>query len=245
MGIYMIDSFKNFERLRYRLSKDMREIASDNKENSDSLRGQIANTVFATIFSAFITNVAFNNDETGYNVCMVLKMIGLFVVLYIISYTLYKFLYDRIKRKWEERMPYSIDSSMSKKIQIQKDFDNIACDSILMARGYRNAFKELEEIPENKTLKVFYYYEIMHYLDVACIKTKRLVEYKESCIRTIDKAIGVDIFRVVNIEKMMQELDVFLVEEFSNICDDENQIKAVQYQQKAIKKKIEYIKNNI
>lgn len=142
-------------------------------------------------------------------------------------------------------MPYSIDSSMSKKIQIQKDFDNIACDSILMARGYRNAFKELEESPENKTLKVFYYYEIMHYLDVACVKTKHLVENKESCIRTIDKAIGVDIFRVVNIEKMMQELDVFLVEEFPNICDDENQIKAVQYQQKAIKKKIEYIKNNI
>ena len=43
----------------------------------------------------------------------------------------------------------------------------------------------------------------------------------------------------------MQELDAFLVEEFSNICDDENQIKAVQYQQKAIEKKIEYIKNNI
>lgn len=28
----MIDSFKNFERLRYRLSNDMREISLDTKE---------------------------------------------------------------------------------------------------------------------------------------------------------------------------------------------------------------------
>ena len=87
----MIDSFKNFERLRYRLSNDMRELASDSKENSDSLKGQISNTVFATIFSAFITEVALKDNGNGYDFCMIMKMITVFVIIYITSYILYIF----------------------------------------------------------------------------------------------------------------------------------------------------------
>ena len=158
----MIDSFKNFERLRYRLSNDMRELASDSKENSDSLKGQISNTVFATIFSAFITEVALKDNGNGYDFCMIMKMITVFVIIYITSYILYGFLYNKIMKIWKARKIYSINSGMDKMIQIQKDFDNIACDSILVARGYRNAYDELENIPSNKTLKIFYYYEIMH-----------------------------------------------------------------------------------
>lgn len=143
----MIDSFKNFERLRYRLSNDMRELASDSKENSDSLKGQISNTVFATIFSAFITEVALKDNGNGYDFCMIMKMITVFVIIYITSYILYGFLYNKIMKIWKARKIYSINSGMDKMIQIQKDFDNIACDSILVARGYRNAYDELENIP--------------------------------------------------------------------------------------------------
>ena len=241
----MIDSFKNFERLRYRLSNDMRELASDNKENSDSLKGQMSNTVFATIFSAFITEVALKDNGNGYDFCMIMKMITVFVIIYITSYILYGFLYNKIMKIWKARKIYSINSGMDKMIQIQKDFDNIACDSILVARGYRNAYDELENIPSNKTLKIFYYYEIMHYLDVSCEKTEDLIKHKENCIRTMDEAIGVDIFRVVNIKSMMEELDGFLEGEFNNLCVDEHQKVAIQYQREQLKTKIGHIRESV
>lgn len=241
----MIDSFKNFERLRYRLSNDMRELASDSKESSDKLMEQIANTVFATIFSAFITKMAFGDGENGYNICMILKMIVLFVFIYVVSFVLYSFLYRKILKKWQERKIHSINSGMSAMIQIQKDFDNIACDSILMARGYKSAYEKLPDIEENQNLKVFYYYEIMHYMDVACDKTRDLVKHKKDCIRTMNEAIGVDIFRVINIKNIMEEMIAFLNEKYIIVCDQDNQKEAVEYQLAQLETKIETIKKGI
>ena len=89
----MTDSFKNFERLRYRLSNDMREIALNTKGNSDDIRGQISNTIFATIFSAFISEVAFNDIGNKCNIRMIVLQILAFCLVYIASYITYDFFY--------------------------------------------------------------------------------------------------------------------------------------------------------
>lgn len=241
----MIDSFKNFERLRYRLSNDMREIALDTKGNADKIKGQISNTIFATIFSAFITEIAFNENETGYNLGMIALQILIFCFIYIASYIIYNYLYNILVTAWNKRKVNKIDNSANTMKQIQKDFDNIACDSILVAKGYLDAFSALSNSDSNKSLKTFYFYEIMHYLDTACEKTKELVQYKSECIRTIQTASGVDVFRVSNLLNIIKEIDTFLDINFNAICTDNPQLQAIQHQHKQLKKKIEFIENNL
>lgn len=241
----MIDSFKNIERLRYRLSNDMRKIASDNNEKSSDIKDQISNTIFATVFSAFITEVVFREPEVVYDWRTIFKLILVFVGIYILSYIAYNFLYSHILAFWKERKIHSVRTGMKVMIQIQKDFDNIACDSVLMARSYRNAFKDLPQDSASKTLRTFYYYEILHYIDVACDKTQDLINYKQYCIRTMDKAVGVDLFRVINIKNMIQELNAFLQQKFNEICYENSQKEAIEYQYNETNKKINFIVKEI
>ena len=76
-------------------------------------------------------------------------------------------------------------------------------------------------------------------------KTKELVQYKSECIRTIQTASGVDVFRVSNLLNIIKEIDTFLDINFNAICTDNPQLQAIQHQHKQLKKKIEFIENNL
>lgn len=130
-------------------------------------------------------------------------------------------------------------------IQKQKDFDNIACDSILMAREYKDSYETIDDISENQNLRIFCYYEIMHYLDAACDKTLSVLENKNECVRTSDKATGVDIFRIINLKNMMDELRGFLDSHLEDICNKNNQSDSIKYQYGRIKKKMEDIQDKL
>ena len=65
----MIDSFKNFERLRYRMSTDIKNIITESNNKSNDVKAEISNTVFATIFSALVTEGAFNLEGIFYKGC--------------------------------------------------------------------------------------------------------------------------------------------------------------------------------
>lgn len=244
----MIESFKNIERLRYRLSSDMEKLLSDNKGKTDDMKEQISNTVFAAIFSAFITEVAIGGNEenyiTGINIAVIILKILIFIILYVLSYKAYNFL--RIKRnKWSElRSLKRVDTGEKAMLQIQKDFDNIACDSILVAREYKDLFVDLTHNAENKSLKTFYYYEVMHYLATACEKTVSLVKNKEKCVRTSQEATGVDEYRIINIKDIMEEIRDFLQSEFANICGGAVLEEDIRYQFEQIAKEIEYVKTH-
>lgn len=248
----MINSFKNFERLRYRISNDIKELVTDSKSNSDNMKEELSNTIFATVFSAFVTEVAFNTVSDPIDWCSIIKMIAIFIFLYIVSYGLYSFFHPRIIAFLKERKLNVVDKSMDAMIKIQKDFDNIACDSILVARNFKLEYQRLkdsenslEDIESNKSLKVFYYFEIMHYLMTACEKTKALVKNKEKCIKTLDESEGVDTFRVINILNIMQELDDFLDNNLEIIQDYNDQEEAIKYQHQQIKSLIQSINDNI
>lgn len=237
----MIDSFKNFERLRYRISNDIKNLIADNKNSTNDMKEQVSNTIFATVFSALITEIAFSKDGGNFEWCSVFKMIAIFVVVYIASYFLYNLLYGKIVKYINKRKIHTVKQGMDVMVQIQKDFDNIACDSILLARDYKKEFEALEDNEDNHNLKVFYYYEMMHYLDTACEKTQMLVKNKQRCIRTMNESEGVDIFRVLNIKDMMIELNKFLEDHFELTCRQSEQKEAIKYQREQIDKTISKI----
>lgn len=247
----MINSFKNFERLRYRISNDIKNLVVDNKSSNDNMREEISNTIFATIFSTFITEIVFGSSTETIEWCKIAIMIPVFIIVYVGSYLLYNFAHSKLVPFLGRRKLQIVDKSMDAMIQIQKDFDNIACDSILVAREFKSAFekqKENEEegdIEQDKNLNAFYLFETMHYLGTACEKTKDLVKNKQKCIRTLDEAEGVDIFRVKNIISIMQEVDKFLDDNLGVLDDYTDQEEAIEYQHKIIKGLIEYIINNM
>ena len=115
----MINSFKNFERLRYRISNDIKELVTDSKSNSDNMKEELSNTIFATVFSAFVTEVAFNTVSDPIDWCSIIKMIAIFILLYIVSYGLYSFIHPRIIAFLKERKLNVVDKSMDAMIKIQ------------------------------------------------------------------------------------------------------------------------------
>lgn len=247
----MINSFKNFERLRYRISNDIKNLVADNKSSNDCMREEISNTIFATVFSAFVTEVAFNSNTDTVKWCTIFEMILIFILVYIGAYWLYNKVHNKLVFFWEKRKIQTIDKSMATMIQVQKDFDNIACDSILMARDFKLAFENLKgleassNVEEDKNLKAFYLFEIMHYLGTSCEKTKVLVSNKEKCIRTLNESEGVDVFRVKNIINIMEELDDFLDDNLSTLDDYIDQKTEIDYQHRLIKGLINNITENM
>lgn len=241
----MINSYKNFERLRYRISNDMKDIYLKNKIRSDDIKEQISNTIFATIFSAFVTEVAFRNIDLNKSLITTLLLITIFVFIYIISYALYNMIFNKLMTFINSRKLGTIDTSVEKMIQIQKDFDNIACDSMLLCNNYNIEFENLIYNEENRNLKTMYYYEILHYLDTACEKTLELVKNKNDCIRTLDKALGVDIFRVINLLNIAKELEIFLDKNSNYIFINNNQKEAINFQINSLKEKIRNIEEFI
>ena len=247
----MINSFKNFERLRYRISNDIKSLVADNKSSNDCMREEISNTIFATVFSAFVTEVAFNSNTQAVKWCTIIEMILIFIFVYIGAYWLYNKVHSKLVIFWRKRKIQTVDKSMVAMLQIQKDFDNIACDSILVARDFKLAFENLKElkvsgnVEEDKNLKAFYLFEIMHYLGTSCEKTKDLVNNKEMCIRTLDESEGVDIFRVKNIINIMVELDNFLDDNLSILDDYADQKEAIDYQHSLVKGLIDKITENM
>lgn len=247
----MVNSFKNFERLRYRIANDIKGLVADNRSSNDCMREEISNTIFATVFSAFVTEVAFNSNTQAVKWCTIIEMVLIFILVYIGAYWLYNKVHSKLVVFWGKRKIQTVDKSMVAMIQIQKDFDNIACDSILVARDFKLAYENLIKleasgnVDEDKNVKAFYLFEIMHYLGTACEKTKDLISNKEKCIRTLDESEGVDIFRVKNIVNIMKELDGFLDNNLSFLDDYVDQKTAIDYQHSLIKNLIDKITENM
>lgn len=247
----MIHSFKNSERLRYRISNDIRELVFETKGSNDATREMLSNTIFATVFSAMITEVAFGSHEIGADWKSVLYLIFIFILFYVAIYFSYKAIRRKIHLFMEPRKIHSLDEGITHAIKTMKDFDNIACDSVLVAKDFKAQFEKLQcsgmnpNLQEYKDIKAFYLFEIMHYLGVASDKTKALVESSNLCIRTMNHAEGVDIFRAINILNIMNELDTFLDENLSKIDGYENQQDAINYQHKTIKEILELISAKI
>lgn len=242
----MLNSFKNFERLRYRIAVDIKQSLSDIQNEKNKSEDIISNTVFATLFTIFITDIAFEKVGNNYNWYKVVGLILLFIVLYILSFYVYGKLSPKVRKLYNEVRINKVNDTYDNMIKIQKDFDNIACDSILVANDYRDAFELLlVHDNENRTLLFFYYYELMHYLWSACEKTRLLVRHKEYCIKTIDKAIGVDLYRVKNINNMMNELIIFLEQNYIIVECNNDEKEIIKSQIDEIKKDISWISEKI
>lgn len=202
----MIDSFKNFERLRYKIGENLGEIKTIIEKNSkESARDIMIQTVSAilsafagssvtmTLFSLILQKMKkFLGTATKWEcfISVLIAIVGVFIV-YAICYFFFAFAVGRfIHRKDGKVIPQ--DNS----IDWQKEFDNVACDSIFVAYEYRQ--KYLDEAGKCQNLKIAYFYEMIHYLEKACNVTVDLCKFKNKYIRTNGAPRGVDVYRLEN-----------------------------------------------
>lgn len=214
----------------------MERLLGDKESKSDDIKKELSNTIFATVFSAFITEIAFSDNVTEFSIKNVAFNIIIFVVVYVVSYWGYNKTIEKISRYALQRRIHETNPTMRDSIEIQKDFDNIACDSIIVAKEFQEEF-----IVSKDNLKKFYYFEVLHYIEAASEKTKRLVENK-SCIRSADNEFGVDIFRIKNAVKLMEESIEFLNDNFENVCKNDKDEKLIDFRLKQVCKSIEEIR---
>lgn len=229
----LIDSFKNIERLRYRLNSDLSEIKEHINKNSDmwyeEMILQISSAIISAMAAGAITNGEFSNVK-GFIENLIGKLIHFdilksilgwgitllfFIGIYVLFFVIAKILIKRIKYVKKNN---GLNEQL--KVDYQKEFDNIACDSIFVAYEYKTAYENPKL--KDKNLKTFYFCEILHYLETACFITRDLCKHKSLFIKCGGRKEGVDLYRIYNMVDLMNEILSFLESEKGNILLDES-----------------------
>ena len=148
----MIDSYKNIERLRYRINKDILSIYHDIKKNRFEQNVQLIEEFFSAIVSSiaalFLTQETFSPLKMQLShICLlllghqipiffvdILALIICVIFLLLVAYSI-NIIINQIKKLRNKNKPEGTDT-----VDYVKEFDNIACDSILVSLEYRTAF---------------------------------------------------------------------------------------------------------
>lgn len=214
----MIDSYKNIERLRYRINLDLNEIKESIDRNSstwyEEMKVQISSAVLSALMAGAITNSEFSNIKCCFTnilskvfeCSIIISILGwsFSILFFLILFGAIYVVFDFVAKKIIEEIKINVIHKQAK-VDYQKEFDNIACDSIFVAIEYQKEY--LNNLDESDNLKVFYFYEIMHYLETACIITRNLCLYKDEYIRlNANKATGIEIYRIHNMVNLINDL---------------------------------------
>lgn len=246
----MIDSYKNIERLRYRLNLDLSEIKGSIDKNTSMWYEEMLVQISSAIISAMAAGVITSNGFSGLNdwfgvlfkkifsngtfssiIAWVLCII-IFICVYILIFLLIELAIKKIKYNKKNK---DVNRQIYK--DYQKEFDNIACDSIFVAFEYKKEYNNPEEKSNN--IRLFFFYEVLHYLQTACFTTRDLCKFKDRYIKVGNDLEGVDIYRIYNMIDLMNEILAFLEVEKERIAIDEESKGKVEDEIKSIKNVIQ------
>lgn len=247
-GFNMIDSYKNIERLRYRINKDLLAICADIKKSNEEQRilyidecfSAVASSVAALFFSQstfeplkdflqFAYELYFDKKPSALSISFIASFICMAVLIYG-SFCLNRLLI-KWKRKKNNRGPEGVDTT-----DYVKEFDNIACDSVFVSIEYKDLYLSTGNINE----KTLYFLEAMHYLETASLITEKLCTNLKY-IKSPQNVLGVDVYRIRNMKTVMSGLCSFMEREIKKLALGENDKNEVTKNLKEIKKAIDKI----
>lgn len=215
-GFRLIDSYKNIERLRYRINKDLWSICSEveksNKEQMILFVDDCFSAITSSIAAFFFSQETYNiltilleyvwekifKKSVSYLTIRIISIVLCVIILIICAISINRFLIF-IRRIKKINTIEGIDTN-----DYVKEFDNIACDSVFVALEYKEVFQKAEESNE----KILYFLEAVHYLETAVSITKKLIDNRNN-IKTSTNAVGVDAYRIRNIKDVMKDLSFF------------------------------------
>lgn len=145
---------KNAELLRHYIVKEIREIDKKLTDNSNHVAGYFYAS-FVDILIVMIFNDFLKKASICFRIILAIILILVFVgVSVLVSYIKAK---RHVNLLIEGRQKYDKDN-IEKYID---EFDNVACDGLLICQNYMKKYMKNEECPE---IKEFYFYEIVHHL---------------------------------------------------------------------------------
>lgn len=158
--------YKNLELLRFYVSKDIKRIDSKMQSNESELLGYfLASLVdllivvfFDDLLSQVISRTCNPIFQIFIKICLIISFGFLFVTIVFVTKNIRE---NKIKkRKIIGKNVYIVSED---KQEVIDDFDNIACDGLLICQNYIIRYKEEKE----DYIKSFYLYEIIHHIGKA------------------------------------------------------------------------------
>lgn len=158
----MVKDFNNFghknaELLRHYIVKEIRKIDKKITNNSSQIAGYFIAS-FVDILIVMIFDDFLKKESICFRIILVVIFCGIFIIL---SKIISRVLANRhVDFLIEGRQKFEKDN-IEKYID---EFDNIACDGLLICQNYMKKYKSDKEYSE---IKEFYFYEIVHHLKKA------------------------------------------------------------------------------
>lgn len=155
---------KNLELLRFYVTKDIKQIDEKLQENESDLLGYFLGSLI-DILIVLLFDDGFNIMISLYTSCIFLQMVFkiLLIFLLIILFILVSWITKKVKNFKLKKLRVSGKSAYVIKSEHQDmidDFDNVACDGLLICKNYMYRYDKVNEM----YLKEFYLYEIIHHL---------------------------------------------------------------------------------
>lgn len=225
----MLKKFKNYELLQYKLSSTINKNFELLLAKNDSQYESIFATICSTMASTVLTQIAGEYiDKTGCKIYIILfyllYFISFFLIGYLVCVALFKLISAFIKLiKSHEEVE---EITLKQKNVIINNFDNIACDCILIAFEFINDFNS--NLNNSKNLRTYYYYETFYYLSKAINYTQLICDEEYIKLPNSDK--GIDLFRLENIISLIDEICCFILKNKDNITITDNLKKSFIFQ---------------
>ena len=222
---------KNIELLRFYLSKDIKRI----DKKIDSNESNLISYFIASLVDIFVV-VLFDDLVKDFIKCKMknipmiwqilarLGCIALLIGLFCGVVCLIKKVLKRIQQKKavSGELEYNLKPKQQEKID---DFDNIACDGLLICQHYIQRFSE-SGIEEH--VKAFYFYEVIHHLEKSRRKFSEIYENQELYIATKENNYDselIDTYRVNNFIDFSGKILEFLKNHISEMEQNPDLIK--------------------
>lgn len=209
---------KNAELLRHYIVKEIREIDKKLTDNSNHVAGYLYAS-FVDILIVMIFDDFLKKASICFRIILAVILILVFMgVSAIVSHIKAK---RHVNLLIEGRQKYDKDN-IEKYID---EFDNVACDGLLICQNYMKKYMKSKECPE---IKEFYFYEIVHHLKKSINIFEQVYGGKNSCLyirRDKDDSIyKIDEYRTKNFIKICTKIYDFVKTESKNSRDFQDKL---------------------
>lgn len=212
---------KNLELLRFYVSKDIKKIDSKIQNNESDLLGYFLGSLvdiltvllFEDVVSEFISeHICSAFWQTVLKISVIVLLIGVFLLVSWASKKVHG--YVQKKRDVSGKSAYLVDEKRQEMID---DFDNIACDGLLICQNYMFRYDQVNE----RYLKDFYLFEIIHNLNKAAHIFNIIYCNRNLYVSAKDGQL-LDSYRINNFITFSQEIMTFLKQNIpSNLGNQE------------------------
>lgn len=195
----MFRGFKNSEFLKYSINSKIDKEFSRSRIDSSINLAQLLSSVFSasltTILITTLNDLITVDNAFGKFFAILGIAIAIIVITYFSLFFLIGYIFKTIREK--RVLKFGVNEIH----ELIEQFDNLACDSILIVEKY---IEDLKSKKNSKEIDNYYIYEAIHYLKKAVGITEAIIGRKDECTCEKNDTSKIDMFRIRNLVSIMK-----------------------------------------